>query len=57
MGVQLIFFHFQIFFNEHVCFLNFKILKNFFFNFFGCTHSMLKFPGQGLNLSHCSDNT
>ena len=27
----------------------------FFFLFFGCTHSMWKFQGQGLNMSHSSD--
>ena len=25
--------------------------------FFGCAHGMWKFPGQGLNQSHSSDNT
>ena len=37
--------------------------KQFFRIFFGCTHGMWKFPGQGSNpchsidLSQCSDNT
>ena len=30
----------------------------FLFLFFcGCVHRTLKFPGQGSNLNHCSDNT
>ena len=39
------------------------LLSVCFFFFFGCTHSMWKFMGQGSNLSHssdlscCSDNT
>ena len=28
----------------------------FFFIYFACTHSMWKFPGQGSNLCHSSDN-
>ena len=33
------------------------IIFFFFFPFFGCAHGMEKFQGQGLNLSHSSDNT
>ena len=41
--------------------LNQRLEEKYFFNFlfvylfFGCTHSMQKFPGEGLNPSHSSD--
>ena len=31
--------------------------SSFLFLFFGCTHNVQKFPGQGSNLSHSSDNS
>ena len=33
-----------------------RTLLDFFFFFFGCACTMWKFPGQGSNLRHSSDN-
>ena len=33
-----------------------RVFKSLFIYLFGYTHSMQKFPSQGLNLSHSSDN-
>ena len=38
-----------------VCWLMNVCIEREEFFFFGCAHSMWKFPGQGLNLRHSSD--
>ena len=34
-----------------------QYIVGFFFFFFGCTHSIWKFPGHGSNLHHSSDSS